>query len=92
MNQQVYLTNMFPDYVPPEELQEALSQAAIVAADIDPENRLVQAVLHSEKYNVSPPYPADFLLIPAHKDFLLHNNNLFHKVPLPYQIHAVSFS
>ena len=50
MNQQVYLTNMFPDYVPPEELQEALSQAAIVAADIDPENRLVQAALHSEKY------------------------------------------
>ena len=41
---------MFPDYVPPEELQEALSQAAIVAADIDPENRLVQAALHSEKY------------------------------------------
>ena len=25
--QKVYLTNMFPDYVPPEELQEALSQA-----------------------------------------------------------------
>ena len=50
MNQQVYLTNMFPDYVPPEELQEALSQAAIVAADIDPENRLVQTALHSETY------------------------------------------
>mgnify|MGYP006864408763 CR=1 FL=1 len=26
---------MFPDYEPPEELYQALSQAAIVAADID---------------------------------------------------------
>ena len=50
MNQQVYLTNMFPDYVPPEELQQALSQAAIVAADIDPEEGRVHVALHSENY------------------------------------------
>ena len=46
----VYLTNMFPDYVPPEELQEALSQAAIVAADIFPETGTVEVAVHSENY------------------------------------------
>ena len=50
MNQQVYLTNMFPDYEPPEELRAALSQAAIVAADIFPETGTVETVLHSENY------------------------------------------
>jgi len=50
MNQKVYLTNMFPDYEPPEELVAALSQAAIVAADIDMENRGVTVLLHSERY------------------------------------------
>ena len=50
MNQQVYLTNMFPDYEPPEELRAALSQAAIVAADIDPEEGRVHVALHSENY------------------------------------------
>ena len=50
MNQQVYLTNMFPDYVPPEELMMALSQAAIVAADIDPEKGRVEVAIHSETY------------------------------------------
>ena len=34
MREQVFFLNMFPDYVPPEALQEALSQAAIAAADI----------------------------------------------------------
>ncbi|MBQ8035872.1 MAG: TerB N-terminal domain-containing protein, partial [Proteobacteria bacterium] len=47
---QVYLTNMFPDYEPPEELQCALSQAAIVAADIFPETGTVEAAVHSESY------------------------------------------
>ena len=42
MNQQVYLTNMFPDYAPPEELTNALSQAAIVAAYIFPETGTVE--------------------------------------------------
>ena len=50
MKQNVYLTNMFPDYEPPEELKAALSQAAIVAADIDPERGRVEVVLHCETY------------------------------------------
>ena len=41
---------MFPDYEPPEELYAALSQAAIVAADIDPEERTVSVAVHSEQY------------------------------------------
>ena len=41
---------MFPDYVPPEELNEALSQAAIVAADIDPEAGAVYVAVHMEHY------------------------------------------
>ena len=50
MNQHVYIFNMFPDYEPPEELKEALSQAAIVAADIDPEERSVSVAIHAEVY------------------------------------------
>ena len=50
MKQQVYLSNMFPDYEPPEELTLALSQAAIVAADIDPEQGSVSVAVHSEQY------------------------------------------
>ena len=50
MKQNVYLTHMFPDYEPPEELTEALSQAAIVAADIDPDAKRVEVALHSENY------------------------------------------
>ena len=46
----VYLTSMFPDYKPPEELLPALSQAAIVAADIDPASRRVHVAVHSEQY------------------------------------------
>ena len=46
----VYLTSMFPDYEPPEELLSALSQAAIVAADIDPSSRRVHVAVHSEQY------------------------------------------
>ena len=46
----VYLINMFPDYVPPEDLAMALSQAAIVAADIDPELRSVSVAVHSDTY------------------------------------------
>ncbi|MBQ3503548.1 MAG: PolC-type DNA polymerase III, partial [Oscillospiraceae bacterium] len=41
---------MFPDFEPPEELSQAFSQAAIVAADIDPEERSVSVVLHSQQY------------------------------------------
>ena len=48
--EKIYLTNMFPEYEPPEELKEALSQAAIVTADIDPEDRSVTVLLRSEEY------------------------------------------
>ncbi|MBQ9915192.1 MAG: PHP domain-containing protein, partial [Clostridia bacterium] len=50
MSKQVTLMNMFPDYAPPEALEKVLSQAAIVAADIDPKTRVVQMVIHSETY------------------------------------------
>ena len=50
MENQVFLLNMFPDYQPPEELAEALSQAAIVAADINPETRWVEVAFHAPFY------------------------------------------
>ena len=50
MENKVFLLNMFPDYEPPEELIAALSQAAIVAADIDPETRAVEVALHAANY------------------------------------------
>ena len=50
MKDTVYFLNMFPDYEPPEALEAALSQAAIVAADIDPERRGVAVAVHSENY------------------------------------------
>ena len=50
MKEQVLFLNMFPDYTPPEELTAALSQAAIVAADIDPEKGSVDVAIHSETY------------------------------------------
>ena len=50
MNQNVTILNMFPDYVPPEEIGAALSRAAIVAADIDPAARSVEVAAHSETY------------------------------------------
>ena len=50
MKQQVFFFHMFPDYEPPEELRTALSQAAIVAADIDPEARAVSVAVHAQHY------------------------------------------
>ena len=50
MEEKIYLFDMFRDYEPPEELRSALSQAAIAAADIHPESRSVQVVVHSEQY------------------------------------------
>ncbi len=47
---QITLLHMFPDYEPPEELAAALSQAAIVAADIDPELGAVSVAIHAERY------------------------------------------
>ena len=50
MKETVFLLDMFSDYAPPEELKEALSQAAIVAADINPEERSVHVAAHSPNY------------------------------------------
>ena len=62
MENTVYLSNMFPDYEPPEELAQALSQAAIVAADIDPQSGTVEVAFHA------PIYISDSLLEKAKKD------------------------
>ncbi len=50
MKEPVRFLQMFPDYEPPEALKSALSQAAIAAADIDPENRRVEVAIHAETY------------------------------------------
>ena len=50
MDGHVLFLNMFPDYVPPEDLQQVLSQAAVAAADIDPAQGKVAAVVHSNQY------------------------------------------
>ena len=50
MSEHISLLNMFPDYVPPEALKDALNQAAIVAADIDPEKRRVTVTVQCRKY------------------------------------------
>ena len=50
MKETVFFLNMFPDYEPPETLKSVLSQAAIVAADIDPASRSVEVAIHSETY------------------------------------------
>ncbi len=50
MLDRVLFLNMFSDYEPPESLYEALSQAAVVAADIDPDTRSVSLVIHSDRY------------------------------------------
>ena len=50
MSKTVFFLNMFPDYQPPETLYEPFSQAAITAADIDPEKRSVTVTLASDTY------------------------------------------
>ncbi len=50
MNDQIQFLHMFPDYVPPEPLQSVLSQAALVAADIDPVTRKVTVAIHTPEY------------------------------------------
>ena len=50
MNSNVLLLHMFPDYEPPEVLKSAVSQAAIVAADVDPTTRSVTVAVHSPVY------------------------------------------
>ncbi len=50
MEERTYLSHMFSDYEPPESLKAAISQAVIVAADIDPIKRKISMTIHSEKY------------------------------------------
>ena len=51
MNEQTVLfLNMFPNYEPPEHLRKVLSQAAIVAADIDAQKRSVHVLIHGSTY------------------------------------------
>ena len=50
MAEQIKFLNMFSDYMPPEDLQKALSQAAIVAADVDPATRTVSVAVHAAQY------------------------------------------
>ena len=50
MANSVSLLNMFALYQPPEPLVSVLSQAAVVAADIDPERGAVEVCVHSDNY------------------------------------------
>ena len=50
MAEKILFLNMFSDYAPPEDLQKALSQAAIVSADVDPDTRSVWVVINSATY------------------------------------------
>ena len=50
MNEPILFLNMFPDYEPPESLRSALTQAVLLAADIDPASRKVSAVISMVKY------------------------------------------
>ena len=50
MKETVLFLDMFSAYVPPEELKSCLSQAAVVAADIDPANRGVDVTVYSDSY------------------------------------------
>ena len=50
MEEEILFLNMFPDYAPPELLLSSLSQAAIVAADIYPEERKVSVKLRCPRY------------------------------------------
>ena len=50
MEEKTYFLNMFSDYEPPESLKNAISQAAIVAADLDPLARKISMVIRCERY------------------------------------------
>ncbi len=50
MSETTYFLNMFSDYEPPEPLKSVLSQAAVVAADIDAEARRVDVCIHADSY------------------------------------------
>lgn len=50
MEEKTYFLNMFSDYEPPETLKSAISQAAIVAADLDPAARRISMIIHCKRY------------------------------------------
>ncbi len=50
MKEKVLFLDMFPDYEPPEPLQAALSQAAVVAADIDPQAQRITVAIECDTY------------------------------------------
>ena len=50
MEEKTYFLNMFSEYEPPETLKNAISQAAIVAADLDPAARRINMIIHCERY------------------------------------------
>ena len=50
MEEKTYFLNMFSDYEPPESLKNAISQAAIVAADLYPVVRRISMVIRCERY------------------------------------------
>ena len=50
MDEKTYFLNMFSDYEPPETLKNAISQAAIVAADLDPVARTIHMSIHADTY------------------------------------------
>ncbi len=50
MGEKTYFLNMFSDYEPPESLKDAISQAAIVAADLNPSARKINMVICCDQY------------------------------------------
>ncbi len=50
MSENTLFLNMFSDYEPPETLKGVLSQAAIVAADLDPGRRRADVAIYSDTY------------------------------------------
>ncbi len=50
MSETVFFLNMFSDYAPPEPLKSQLSQAAVVAADMDPAEGKVAVAIHAPQY------------------------------------------
>ena len=87
MKEKVYFLNMFPDYEPPEELTDVLSQAAIVAADIDPVKRRVELAMFTQQY---VPYSAiEAVETEICNCYGLHNLSIVLTHPED-QLHAVS--
>ena len=50
MRETILFLDMFSDYEPPESLKSALSQAAVSAADIDPQSRRISVTIQCPEY------------------------------------------